>query len=383
MKPRTIAGGCLAAVAVVAVAAVGSASATATALSSARSPSWRIFKVYSLSSGVSQLESVDAVSASDAWLAGETLSGAPGLAPVLVQRWTHGSWLTVPVPASADPGNLPLAGDVIAASSEANAWLFTSAQGVAAPFAVALGWNGHRWRRHAFSLGSVVNAAAVFGPGNVWAFGSRRTGAPFGSPLVTHYDGKTWHMMHAPLVPLDASALSPTDMWIVGPKVSTRPGARFAVARWDGHAWQERAFPRHLRLPKGTSLNGASILATSRSDLWIACSLAGVRQTALGLVLLHLTANGWSRVRVPFPPDILMAITRDGRGGIELTEGGATANQYFLHYARGRWTRQLAPSPRGGLTQIQALSWAPGAPYGWAAGNVLKNGSSQGALLRS
>jgi hypothetical protein len=203
-------------------------------------------------------------------------------------------------------------------------------------------------------------------------------------PLVARYNGKRWRTVIAPVIPQGASALSPTDIWVVGPKPAARPVAPpFAVARWDGHAWHKLNFP-HLSLPKGTGLNDASILVISRSSIWVACSLAAGRGVAPGFVLLHLTAHGWNHVHVPFPPGSLTAITRDGRGGPVPTETADTSpDNYILHYFRGHWTRQSAPSPPHFLTEVSAISWAPGARYGWAGGVVLTGGAGQGALLKS
>lgn len=101
-------------------------------------------------------------------------------------------------------------------------------------------------------------------------------------------------------------------------------------------------------------------------------------------MLLHLTATGWHRVHVPYPAGSLMAITRAGSGGIEVTQQADTsAKQYFLHYRSGHWSSQLAPGRSGFTTQLSAVSWAPGAASGWAGGEVIKDGSSQGALARS
>ena len=72
---------------------------------------------------------------------------------------------------------------------------------------------------------------------------------------------------------------------------------------------------------------------------------------------------------------------RLGRG-LELT-AAAWVSQYLYHHLNGSWTRQLAPSLAGYTTQLDSISWASGAPSGWASGEVLKGGNSRGALPRS
>jgi hypothetical protein len=345
------------------------------------SPGWRIAHVFGASTGVVQLDGVDAVTCSDAWLAGEVFPAAAGQAPIVVEHWAAGTWQQVPVPASLDPGGLTIAGDVIGASSESNAWVFGGYQGTQGPFEVALGWNGTAWTKHRFPLWSSFAATAVFGPTDVWAFGQNQM---TGKPLIVRFDGHAWRNAAVPVVPQGASALSPSGIWIVGPRASSKPGnPTFAIARWDGSSWHTTDFPQ-LKLPTGTTLVSTDILALSRSDVWVTGSLGAGQGAAPGFVLLHLTASGWHQVTVPVTPGTLSGISSDGHRGIWLTEPALTSeNEYFLHYAAGQWTQQLAPSTPGDVTQMNSISWAPGASSGWSGGNIVNSdGGSRGVLLK-
>ena len=366
--------------AVVTVAASGQVALAAPAAPHAASSAWQIAQVFGASTGVQQLDGVDAVSSTDAWLSGEVFPAAAGQAPILVEHWAAGTWQQIPVPASLDPGGLTIAGDVIGASSESNARVFGNYQGSAGPFEVALGWNGTSWSKHRFPLWSSVNATAVFGPADTWAFGEN---IMTGQPLVSRFDGHTWHKTAVPVVPQGASALSPSAIWITGPLTSSSPAnPTFAISRWDGSSWHTTDFPQ-LSLPAGTSLLSTDILALSRNDVWVTGSLQGGQGAAPGFVLLHLTASGWHQVTVPFPPGSLSGISSDGHRGIWLTAPALTsADEYFLHYAGGRWTRQLAPSTPRDVTELNSISWAPGASSGWSGGNIVtRGGSSRGVLL--
>lgn len=344
------------------------------------SGSWRLARVFSASSGVVQLDGVDAVSSTDAWLTGDVFPAQPGQAPILVEHWDGGTWRQIPVPASLDPHGLTIAGDVAGASSAANAWVFGNYQGTAGPFEVALGWNGTTWHKFTFPLGSSVNATAVFGPSDAWGFGENQM---TGQPLVVRFNGRAWQKVTVPVVPQGASSVSPSRIWIVGARPA-KPGTSptFALARWDGSAWHATDLPK-LSLPKGTSLFTADVLALSSRDIWVTGSLASGQGVAPGWVLLHLTASGWHRIKVPFPPGTLSGISSDGQRGIWLTAPGVTsAKEYFLHYAGGQWTRQLAPSTQADVTEMNSISWAPGASSGWSGGSVISSdGTSQGALL--
>jgi hypothetical protein len=344
------------------------------------SPAWQIAHVFGASTGVYQLDSVDAVSGSDAWLAGDVISPAPGQAPILVERWAAGVWQQVPVPASLDPGGLSIVSNLIGASSASNAWVFGDYQGAQSPFEVALGWNGTTWSSHRFPSGDFFSATAVFGPADAWAFGENTSAKPF----VVRFDGHTWRRQAAPVVPQGASALSPSGIWITGLLASSSPAnPTFAVARWDGRSWHTVNLPQ-LSLPTGTSLVGTDILALSRNNVWVTGSLSAGQGAAPGFVLLHLTASGWHQITVPFPPGTLSGIAGDGHGGIWLTAPALTSeDEYFLHDAGGQWTRQLAPSPPRDVTQMNSISWAPGASSGWSGGDIVNSdGTPRGVLLK-
>jgi hypothetical protein len=353
------------------------ASAQAAQGAQTASPGWRIAHLFGASAGVQQLDGVDAVSPTDAWLTGEVFPAASGQAPILVERWAAGTWHQVPVPASLDAGGLSIAGDLVGASSESNAWVFGGYQGSAGPFEVALGWNGTKWSRHTFPLWSSFNATAVFGTTDAWAFGEN---VQSGQPFVVRFDGSAWHTATVPVVPQGASALSPSDIWIVGPQ-GTASASTFAVARWDGTSWHTVDLPK-LSLPTGTALASTDILALSPDDIWVTGSLQNGMGVAPAYVLLHLTSAGWDRVTVPYTPGMLSGISGDGHGGIWLNAPVATsAYSYFLHYAGGKWSRQLAPSPAGAVTEMNSISWAPGASSGWSGSAVITGDSEQGALL--
>lgn len=345
----------------------------------AASPGWRIARLWGTSTGIEQLDGVDAVSATDAWLTGESFPAASGQAPILVERWEAGTWHQVRVPASLEPDG-GIGGDLVGASSQSNAWVFGSAEGSAGSFGVALGWNGTRWTRFSFPLWSSFNATAVFGPTDAWAFGENIRG---NEPFVVRFNGHAWRTAAVPVIPQGASALSPSGIWIVGPRSPAKPGSStFAVARWDGSSWHAVNLPR-LSLPAGTMLQSTDILALSRDNVWVTGWLSAGRGVAPGFVLLHLTPAGWQRVAVPFPPGMLTGISGDGHGGIWLTAPAVTtADEYFLHFAGGQWTRQLAPSTPGGVTEMNSISWAPTASFGWSGGVVVTGGGSQGALLK-
>jgi hypothetical protein len=131
-------------------------------------------------------------------------------------------------------------------------------------------------------------------------------------------------------------------------------------------------------------LLSTDILALSRNNVWVTGSLAAGRGAAPGFVLLHLTHAGWHQVAVPFTPGTLSGISGDGHGGIWLTEPALTTEgEYFLHYAGGQWTQQLAPSLPGDATQMNSISWAPGARSGWSGGGIVTgDGAGLGVLLK-
>ncbi len=345
--------------------------ASAAAAPAASAASWHISRTFSMGSTIF---SVTAVSSRDAWLAGAT--PASGL---LVRRWTGSRWATEPVPASVTN----VSSTVISANSATAVWAFANTEG-SKNGDTALQWTGSGWKPFRFANNTNINAAAVLGPADAWAFGEFFEGKS--GPYVRHFNGTSWHTVHTPIQPDSASATAPGNVWIVGPTAKTLLTAHplYEAAVWSRGAWHLRKFPK-LKLPSGTAAFTSQVLALGPRNVWVDFGLSKGEGVAPGAVLLHYNGSTWARVSVPFKSTFLMSsMTSDGRGGIWIaTTADDGLLQYMYHLNAGRWTRMLMPSHPGDGTEVQAVAHQPGTSSVWAVGDMVPNegGTTQGVVL--
>jgi hypothetical protein len=155
-------------------------------------------------------------------------------------------------------------------------------------------WNGRQWSRIPANVPASWSAdlwaVAVTSPANAWAVGGYQTRharcngpvsihpkpAPKSHPLVEHWNGSRWSILHIPYdkhvdgILTSLSALSPSDIWASGSAswgsarysdTSTRP----LIERFDGRQW------RIVRMPNQPIKHRDiyQILAVSADDVWI------------------------------------------------------------------------------------------------------------------
>jgi hypothetical protein len=350
----------------------------------ATGPGWRIVATFGPPGGASQVLSVAAVSAKNAWLVGTTCPSSCGQADFIFRHWNGRSWRQLRGPSGVFSPSTPMSSAVVGASSAASAWVFA---GISATndYTVALRWTGGRWAKFRFPDWSQINATAVFSRTNTWAFGEEII--PKFRPYVARYNGRHWRTVPVPVLPEDASALSPGDIWAVGP--TTRSLAKplsprvYALMHWTGRAWRTIGFGK-LRLPSGATVAGAHVVALRSRDVWVDAMLGKGMGAYPGAVLLRWNGKRWARVRVPYQTFSLSNLTQDGQGGLWISATVASgAISYLYHYRSGHWARQRVPSEKGSTSELNTLSWSRGASFGWAGGvTVAGDGSSQGILLK-
>lgn len=222
---------------------------------------WRVH-VHS-PTGAVVLDGIAATSARNVWVVGMT---SAGLGTGLIMHWNGSEWTQTPLP------GLPSGSSVlgVAATSTGRAW----AVGVAGESTtLILRWNGRAWRRVAGSsrAGGLTGVAAA-SPRGAWAVGGTsiffqadcsglgtRTGmttagvrlraaeghraAPADTPLVFHWNGKTWRLVASPaFVPggvlLKAAATSVRNAWAVGARSLVQSAGPILLLRWNGRTWK-------------------------------------------------------------------------------------------------------------------------------------------------
>jgi hypothetical protein len=343
--------GCAALAAAAGMAVASSASAT-------RQPGWSQIRTFS-----GAVTDIAAAGRRDAWLTGIGISDNN---MVFVRRWNGTRWRAVSTPRAMFTDEDVIVG----ASSATNAWVFTFTRpGAGASYAVGWHWTGRAWQSHRLPAGTSINATAVFGRTDAWAFGTIGAGKSY----VIRYDGRKWRRVPAPVQATGASALSGHDIWIVGPTSARRNPSPFGyeAADWTGKSWLVLKFP-HVRVPKGMHVGWSQILAVSRADIWVDLDLfSNSAQGGDTQTLLHDDAGQWTQVGVPRGAIFGSSnLATDGRGGIWL----ALAFQHrrfgsaVYDYRNGHWSKGAVLARPGHYTVIAAIARVPGTGMAWAGG---------------
>ena len=193
---------------------------------------WRVVDLAGTAPRGSRLSSIDVASAGDVWAVGAKGLGASASYGFtdLVLHWDGRSWRQVFSPLEDQVGSGPFALAVdIAPSGEV--WTLNDDLSANGPFFV-------RWSGRTHGVSKVYTPGS---PGNdfegiediagasrtdLWAVGSRN--GDLQSPLVVHWDGKSWRPEPTPFDSLKhrylnaVSAVSPRDVWAVGNRLIVR-----------------------------------------------------------------------------------------------------------------------------------------------------------------
>ena len=357
----------------------------------ASTATWQINSVIGDPAGQTLLNSVAASGPDNAWVTGAGCTDSSCASQgAIIQRWNGQSWQPFDLPDSSIFGFG--FGVVVSTSSASNTWIFGADPN-------NVGYGVHvtdsavtQVTMPAAEGGLSFTGAAVFSPGDAWAFGITGdfNNAIFSS-YAAHYDGQTWTELPTPPVVADSvSALSSDDLWILGQENFAT--ASFAMARWTGSSWAVVPVPdaTALKLPAATIFTPISILADSPDDVWVT---AGINTTCppcgfgSGVLLLHWNANGWHSVDVPATiSELATGIAPDGQGGFWVSGfpvNSATPDMY--HFLNDHWTSQPVPTQGGATPNVDGLAGVPGTPSLWSATtlfNFMPDGTetSQGAI---
>src|SRR6185436_20837137 len=160
-------------------------------------------------------------------------------------------------------------------------------------------------------LGTILEAVAVSGGGDVWAVGSHVAG-PISGPVVQRWDGQTWtpQELDLPKGPIglsslyDVKAFGSDDVWAVGSWMGEEP----LVEHWDGKRWSAIAVP----VLAGTERILTGIDGTGPNDVWVVGQHRVDDQEHA--VVLHGGLTGFQIVALPDAAVLHgVAIRADGR----------------------------------------------------------------------
>lgn len=178
------------------------------------------------------LYGVAAVGANDAWAVGYGQQGG------VIEHWDGHTWSV----------------------SRTRSWTFRAVTAIApddvwaagtdtAGSAVAEHWDGSAWTdvpMRAVRAHETLYSLSGTSASDVWAVGNAGNGLyGMGAAVIQHWDGRTWHVVHAPItkggahVLTSVSALSADDAWAVG-YLGEGYNGHALVLHWDGSAWTQQ-----------------------------------------------------------------------------------------------------------------------------------------------
>jgi hypothetical protein len=227
------------------------------------------------------MSSVSAPAADDVWAVGGTMTNSNQSFPVL-EHWNGQRWKSVAMPRSL--AGVPFEPYQVAASSDADVWVFTSAGKL--PWHTVgqwAHWNGRSWSmgtlpavRVAGDSSPVVTITAAAAPGgdDVWVGVTVADGqSKFGLPAVAFlasYDGHAWRTYRFPqTMPdiIEISALSRTDVWadVSGGQGTSGVGAVVTdnniLLHWNGSSLRQ--------IPAPKVLYAAAVTGESAHAAWV------------------------------------------------------------------------------------------------------------------
>jgi len=306
------------------------------------------------------LQSVDALSASDAWAVGSVQM--PRRALPLAEHWNGKRWTAVPTP--VDGRHVRVLHDVLALAPD-DVWA------VGAQILVKTGsvhtlvehWNGTQWSivpvPHARSNHEELLAISGGSSSNLWAVGYLEP-AVTPMPLAMHWNGSKWHVVRPPAggTLQDVSGHEPGGVWTVG---TSAPGIRQAlIAMRDRAGW---------RVDADTPAQDLEAMTWRRAtDAWAVGDAPASAPIYLQPLAMHWNGSSWTAARTPVlqnPAELR------GVAAISPDVAWAVGTLDFTHPLILRWDgtawRLVAPPTSDGY--LDGIARVPGSHELWAVGN--------------
>jgi hypothetical protein len=372
---------------------LAAAASPATAAMSRTADGWRTAATVTQAKGNAHIGSIAAVSASDAWASGETVTYAGKHAPV-IEHWAGRSWRRVRLPAKIMKTwhSSGLDGGAIAASSASNVWVVGgNTQGVRFARTGKRGWQfgtipGTAYRKQPLSA-TIVTTVKVISRTDAWVFGLRLSSSSVtATPFAAQFTGHRWVARRVPGAGAIAAVIvrSTRDMLaLVGADEFLGVGANTAtVVRWNGRKWTALAV-QPKSLPGG--LHNATSMAVSGGHIWIGGDFDSAPGTWSDFVA-ELTGSAWKVTDLPRSASTddfqMTSLMPDGHGGLWALGGSSHfgVSQRLWHYTGGVWRVPISPRFGGSTGELAQLAAVPGTDSVWGAG-ALRLGASTAGLI--
>jgi hypothetical protein len=281
------------------------------------------------------LSGVTTLSASSSWAVGYTSVNVPPRIyhRAMIEHWNGSTWRVVPAP-QAGTSDSDLWG--VTALSATNAWTVGNVNVGSFQFRPLIEhWTGTAWHLvHAPSPPLTGTGASLFGvaatsPGDIWAVGNYAVGKRF-QPLIEHFNGTRWALIPAPVAGSAElnriSLLTPSNGWAVGLRAASTPAHTQAlIEHWNGHHWTVA----HTPAVPGSSL--ADVLALSPHLAW-AVGTAAAPHGYTSTLIERWNGRAWTVIPSPNRPPTSELIGIGGTQQRLWAVGAARTNTLILRH---------------------------------------------------
>jgi len=242
------------------------------------------------------LNGVDAVTATEAWAAGNSSAGFSG-SKTLVARWNGTTWTPEATPNANPTGINRLAG--VAAAGGAVWAVGNYVDSSYTSHGLILQRTGGTWRIAATPRTLATDsftAVDATGPADAWVVGSGQNaiGSISSTPVALRWNGSTWTSLPPPnpgYAGLSAvEAIAPNNVWVAGRAQTDINGIQPYIAQFNGTSWRRVATPI---IPGGGQLS--DIVALSPTNILA----VGTGGTAGSSIVLHWNGSTWTREAAP------------------------------------------------------------------------------------
>jgi hypothetical protein len=276
---------------------------------------WSVSPLPKIPRAAAELNGVSADGPNDVWAVGDTINSQGVDRRTLALHWNGTAWSVVPTPNfSVTPGSGSILNSVAAISST-DAWAVGQGLDNDTNQLVALveHWNGTKWAQvpTPTPLGEVqwLTGVSADGPSDIWAVGVDDTSVQEAT-LTIHFDGSKPTIVPSPN-PINGNSqndlsavtvISPTDAWAVGTENNVNnQNFRFPlILHWTGTAWSQVSAPN----PGSEGTGTFGVAALSAGDVW---AVGETYQAQVGAPFTTYAAqwNGtqWTQVTTPNGPN--------------------------------------------------------------------------------
>jgi hypothetical protein len=289
------------------------------------------------------LNGVAARSSTDAWAVGQycvTRCYGDSVDKVLVLHWDGSEWAKVPTP-NPSPNFNGLSG--VSADTATDAWAVGSYELPSGTKSLVLHWNGRKWLQVASPNPSqglnALNGVSAISRTDVWATGLE---SPLGGfrNLLLHWNGTRWSRFKGlPPVTNAVTSISGTDVWAVGQHSVPEVNKTLAL-HWNGLTWSKVRTPN----PSSTFNGLDAVAAASAHDVWAVgsdcASRCGQFNQVFQSLIVHWNGKTWTKVPSPNPARHENSLY--GVSAVSLTDawavGTAGARPLILHWDGRTWS---------------------------------------------